>query len=215
MLKINQLTGFGAGGVVGLSFVDSATSLNSDAITVPGTAAVGDIAILFDVAVNLSTTTPTNVVPSGWSSLTTYAHNSSAFFRNTISYKKLASGEPGSSVTGMNDDNEAKVMLIFRANESTLTAFDIDTDDGITALTAQTITSSGGTVPLIALGMKTSYGGSVATLTGFDGAVTPGNSNIELTAGYSTQTETAANVTASTVDDGNQQSLVSMYVQLS
>jgi len=89
-----------------VSFQDSATSIAST-ITVPGSAAVGDVAILFDTS-----TTVTNTIPSGWTSISGVTTTG---IRQNISYKLIGSSDIGATVTGMAGTTR-KVMLVYRGN---------------------------------------------------------------------------------------------------
>lgn len=128
MLNLTQLAGFGAAGAnvdFSLTFVASATS-GGVTITIPATAQEGDICILVDSAYNSqSGTTPigvTTVVPTGFTSITITSnrYNTGGSFpfdyarKSIVSYKILASGDAGTSITGMNSDVEDKSMVVFR-----------------------------------------------------------------------------------------------------
>src|SRR5210317_1926593 len=90
----------------GHTFVDSSTSTDSEDITIPSAASAGDIAVLFD-----STATGTLATPSGWTNI--YQQN--ATFETSVSYKILAGGDPGTSITGITDTvYSIKTMLVFR-----------------------------------------------------------------------------------------------------
>lgn len=119
-----------------LTFVSSETS-GGASITIPATAQEGDIAIIFDYAVNASTSgisVPSSVTPSGF---TNFANVSSSYevnpsfniynnIRAMVSHKLLVSGDAGTSVTGMNGSGDSKVMIVFRpvTIPSTVTIFD-------------------------------------------------------------------------------------------
>lgn len=91
-----------------LSFISSATSSTST-ITVPGTAAAGDIAVLFD-APNQSTT-PTTVIPSGF--IDFVDGGSASQSNDRVSVKVLDGTE--TTLTGMNGgSSNSKLLLIFR-----------------------------------------------------------------------------------------------------
>lgn len=96
-----------------VNYVTSANS-TTNTITIPASAQVGDIAILIDYGYLTSTTAPTTVIPSGWTSIVTASNTTSPAQRSCISYKTLVSGDPGASITGMNTTNMRKTMLIYR-----------------------------------------------------------------------------------------------------
>lgn len=105
-----------------LSF-DTSASSTSSTITIPAGAAVGDIAVLFDYAGSFLTTS--TVVPSGWTSVSNLSSNTGYGTRAIVSFKKLLSGDPGSTITGMNGGffND-KQILIFSPN-STITTITV------------------------------------------------------------------------------------------
>lgn len=105
-----------------LSFNTSASSTSST-ITIPAGAAVGDIAVLFDYAGSFITTS--TVVPSGWTSVSNLSSNTYYGSRAIVSFKKLLSGDPGSTITGMNGGFfNNKQILIFSPN-STITTITV------------------------------------------------------------------------------------------
>lgn len=97
-----------------LSFNTSASSTNNT-ITIPSGAAIGDLAVLLDFAGNFAGFIPTTVVPSGWTSVSNKSSSTnSQGSKSIVSYKKLVSGDPGSSITGMNGvDYDVKLMVVF------------------------------------------------------------------------------------------------------
>lgn len=100
-------------GVPSLSFNTSASSTSST-ITIPAGAEIGDIAVLFDYAGNSNSIIPSTVVPSGWTSVSNKSSDTTAGTRAIVSYKKLVSGDPGASITGMNGVIfKAKQILVF------------------------------------------------------------------------------------------------------
>lgn len=96
-----------------LSFNTSSTS-TSHTITIPAGAEVGDIAVLFDYAGSNITVPTSTVVPSGWTSVSNQSSSTTAGTRAIVSYKKLVSGDPGASITGM-DGNlfDLQQILVF------------------------------------------------------------------------------------------------------
>lgn len=101
-------------GVPALSFNTSASS-TSNTITIPSGAAIGDIAVLLDFAGNFTGGIQTTVVPSGWTSVSNKSSSTnSEGSKSIVSYKKLVSGDPGSSITGMNGAGyNVKLMVVF------------------------------------------------------------------------------------------------------
>lgn len=154
MLQVNNLVGFGGGAVSPVKFVASATSI-AGTITIPAGAQPGDVAILFDVALNASIV-PTDVVPTNWTGIITDTDSGGNPRRVRISYKILAAGEPGASVTGMDDTNDDKVMLVFRGNApiTTVSAEDWAAQATTADPSAQTVNASGQLTPLVVFGMS-------------------------------------------------------------
>jgi hypothetical protein len=128
----------------------SATSTAST-ITIPAAAATGDYAILFDTS-----TTVTNTIPSGWTSINGVT---TAGIRTNISFKRLVSGDPNTSVTGMAGTTR-KVMLIVKGNSDLLS--NTRSTPGSQATTAaptnQTISTSGVNTPAVFFAVYASTG---------------------------------------------------------
>lgn len=101
----------------GLTYVSSATSTGST-IVIPSDAAIGDLAILWDAAEN-DPFTPSVVTPSGWSELLNISSYYYIVAKTLVSRKKLLSGDPGSTITGMNGSvSNRKLMVILRPNKA-------------------------------------------------------------------------------------------------
>lgn len=139
-----------------LSYVTYATT-TSQTITIPASSQVGDIAVYVNRSMGI-VTTPSTVVPSGWTSV---SNVTATYTRSIIAYKILVTGNPGSSITVMNDTYDSTVMFIFRPT-TTITSLSyaslngqgVDTDP-----TAQTVTAQ--STPYIVVGAC----GSTATCT--------------------------------------------------
>lgn len=100
----------------------SRTASSSSAnITIPGTAQVGDLAVLIDSVVNVSAF-PSSVTPSGWTNLKNdTTQEGFAYLRVMTSYRVLTSGQPGSTITGMSGIGADKELFIFRYDRPILT----------------------------------------------------------------------------------------------
>lgn len=187
---------FVTGGVSSLSFVDSATS-TGPTLTIPALAAAGDLAYLFDYS-QIGTGTPTTVVPTGFTSLA----NTTDVSRAISSYKIIAAGEPGSSITGMDSDNDNKVMFVFRGNVaiSTVTPSTWNSQGGGSPST-QTVTASGQTTPLVVIGAvgQATTAAFTTESPAFDATVTV-NSRIE--AGYKIYNSSPADHSIDAGDNG-------------
>lgn len=141
-------------GVSSLTFVDDGNSTNTATCTIPAAGQTGDIAIFFDGVTNTSAIT--KVIPAGWTELA-YAATASGFNRVALacSYKVLAGGEAGTSITGMSHDQENKWILVFRPDATITTVtpstWSIQTTTGNP--TSQTVSASGQPTPLLVLGV--------------------------------------------------------------
>lgn len=104
-----------------LSYVTSANTTSSS-ITIPATAQAGDIAVLVEVAfVSTTASWGTLTNPSGFTQFTQSSNSTSSVngsAKCVVSYKVLASGDPGSSVSGGTVTNATynQVMMIYRPN---------------------------------------------------------------------------------------------------
>lgn len=137
----------GASGPTTLSFVDSSISTNNQ-ITVPATAAEGDLCIITDYGTNTSSVT----LPSGWTQAKATIFSGECIGQ-TI-YKVLESGDPGSSITVTNGNTDLKQCLVFRPDVP-ITAVDHGTWNGVSQSgdpDAQTVTVSSLAGPLIVFG---------------------------------------------------------------
>lgn len=115
--------------------VHASNTSTGSTITIPSAADIGDYAVLFDTSTTTTDTTPTN-----WTSLN---KATTTGIRTNVSYKRLVSGDPGSTITGMAGTTR-KIILIIKGN-SDITNVTISTP-GSQATTAtptnQTISGS-------------------------------------------------------------------------
>ena len=204
------------GGAQGTGFIASATNQNSATITIPAAAAIGDLAVLFDIGGNSGALAMSWVTPTGWTNINN-STTSSPRTQFGASYRVLTLGEPGSSITGVDaNDWEAKVLLVFRRNSIASVAIQ-DTAGVVNNTTTpadQTITASLGGVPLIAFGFKTVNTGT-PTITGFDSEVATATATaLAGIVGYSLVEASPVDITAGSADDGNQQTLTSFYLEI-
>jgi hypothetical protein len=178
--------------VTSISFVTSAANDNSVTITIPASAQVGDVAVLFDVAENTTSCIPADVIPTDWTGIITgsYVNTSGGNgVRCRISRKILTSGDPGTTITGLNGSlYEDKVMLVFRGNVAVSTVNDIDwaLEGTSSNPAAQTVNASTlGTAPLVVLGMAQARDSTAAFSTAspaFDATIL--NTDSDMRAGY-------------------------------
>jgi hypothetical protein len=146
--------------VLRMEYITSATSQGTG-VVVPATAAIGDFAILFDRSGSTTDTTP-----SGWTQINGVTTSG---IRSNISYKKLVSGDPGASITGMGNA-PSKLLMIFRSNTGTFTtaSFSSVSNQATTAApTAQTVVVSGQATPNLVFAHYASNG--AVTSRGFTG----------------------------------------------
>lgn len=145
------------GAALTYTFVASATS-SVTGVTIPASAQAGDLCVVVCNARNSDNTDiPTDVTPSGFTNLGggTGVANSNGF-RSNICVRVLTSGDPGSSISTMNDNQIRVFALVFRPS----VAINTPTIVGSIAYTvtngdpaAQSVTPSNGDVPYLAFGV--------------------------------------------------------------
>lgn len=210
---MNVLKLFGANAVAAsgqtIAFRSSATSTAST-ITAPSDIVAGDLLVIYDRATNTSGL-PTSVVPSGFTSILDQGTEN---LRRTICSFKIASGsEAGTSITGMNGTSaNIKIMMVFSTNGATSAiAYDVEFQSTDADPTAQTITSSSGSPPLVAFAFirqvtTTSQSFSPTQ----DGTVVNGQN----TGYYKIYNSSPANITVDCGDGGNANALMSFYIEV-
>lgn len=200
-----------------MSFVASATSFNSNAVTFPSSVLADDLLIYFDVA-QVSSGTPTDVVPTGFTGINTVALANA--FRARASLKRAAGTEASASITGMavGDVVSVKGALVFRPNGTLATGYTASgaqqqatTGDP----TAQVISINAAAVPLIAFAAAI---WDDFTLTSF--SWTPGSpSSLSLSVAarvrYLIVNSAPANQTVDETDTENYTGLMSWYITAS
>ena len=155
MLRVNPLVGFAKSHRrrMALEFVALASS-NGSTIVIPATAQGGQLAVLADMVwsgISTTSVTPTNwTTPSGGDS-------GAATHRMVISYKILASGDEGDTITGMNEDTERKIMGVWRFRDGrpikSVTVIDCNVEAPAAGNPAQqTVTPVTGQIPILGLG---------------------------------------------------------------
>ena len=216
MLKVNQLLGFGAkaAGLSTLSFVDDATASGSDTITAPASINAGDLLVMLDYHVKPDG----GGLPTGWTQIVNF---SSPYVEVTASYRIADGTEDGTTITGWTGGlGGGKIIQQFRGDSpaSSVTVQDVESQitDGNPA--AQTITASGGTVPLIAFA---AYGSadpiSPRTFTpAADGETSVSDPGVaESYMKYKIYNTSPANISADMDDEGFDNSLASFYLEVS
>jgi hypothetical protein len=199
-----------------ITFITSASvSSTTPSIQIPAGAQVGDIVVVFNAAARFFTSTiPTKVVPSGFTEIrtTTYSQFNGAI-RTVCSYKKLVSGDPGSTITGMNSDNEYLIVFVFRSLLSNVTVQSSQGEGTTSAPSAQTITSGSGVAPFIAFAHW--YGSVSGPAINSNGGLQT-TTNSEQAAGYEIFNfyDPLSNIQVS-MNDGGLNVLESFYLELS
>ena len=199
------------------TFVASATSTTST-ISIPASSNVGDFAVLFDSSRDISFFTPITVVPSEWSSISNVSESnilSLSSIRSIVSYKSLVSGDPGSSITGMDVGllgTDRKIIMVFRPNFSVQNT-SILSVNGAANSNSQTITITQSQPPILAFAHWSSNG--TISSRGVSGITMNEVSNT--TGQYASYkifntNETTSDATISMSDNGSVQSLQSFYV---
>lgn len=220
MLVSNHLIGFGAGGdqmATSISFQNSAISTAST-ITLPAGIIAGDLIVIYDRASNASSTSPTLVVPAGFTNgydgPLASATNAS---RVSLSYKIATGSESSTVITGMNATSMFKAAMVFRGDIpiSLVTPYSFTSIMTDSNPTAQVVTSSAGPAPLIVFGAY-GVGGSAAisprTMTpAAAGEITIGTSPGSYVK-YLIYNSAPADVTVDMDDEGNRNMLMSGYV---
>jgi len=221
MFMVNHLSGFGGGGA-SLSSVSYLTSAgtNTSSVTIPATSRAGDVAVLFDEGRGASA--PSLVTPSGWTNLVNTTAGSA---RMAVFYKILASGEPNTSITGMDGSfGESKLLLVFRPNTPVTTVTPSTFLSEITSgnPASQSAAASGQIAPVIVLGGASDQDTGAPTFTtaspAFDGEVTQAGSGADYAFRMGYKIYNAASAPASHTidigDNGNDNGLWSGYLKL-
>jgi len=206
------LFGAAAAGLTTLSQVASATSIGNT-ITGPAGIQAGDLLVLWDVAANAGATTPTTVVPTGFTSIANLVTDVEV--RSILSTKIADGSEASASLTGMNGNSENnKALYVFRGNVPILTATptDVATEGQNGNPAAQTVNASGATVPLVVLAGYYTAGAAVDPRTftpAKDGEVNP---EAWMYLAYKLYNAAPADVTVDMDDEGTRNVLVSCYL---
>lgn len=141
-----------------IQFIASATSEDIATVTGPAGITAGDLLVLFDVAHNGSSTNPTKVIPTGFTEIGTAIDTENANRLIMAASYKIADGtEASASITGMDDTNERKILLVFRVLTgiaiSSVTAEDVeDRSDSLGDPAPLMVNSGSGDPPLIVFG---------------------------------------------------------------
>lgn len=192
----------------GVTFVASATSTSSG-IVIPATAQVGDLAYLVDVGDEVAG----GSAPAGWTTVIT-TNYTGAYCVHSL--KILTSGEPGSTVTGMNGtDGNWKVCLVFRPSSSVSNvAISSYNGEGSTGNpSTQNVTVVGQTTPVIVIASTFSNNGFPAFVTetpAFSQTITQSRQVV----GFTIYNESPQNHAVDMGDPGTQNIIQSGYIRL-
>ncbi len=149
---------------------------SSSTINIPSGVTTGDTVVLVDQALS-STSTPTAVTPSGFTSMLT--QSGGTYGRYNISYKVITNpADAGTTLTGMNGDTNKKIILVFRGSRGySRTTSNISTGGFNTTATPSSVTVSDTSVdgyadgiPIVFSMFYGSSGISTGTDTTFSGA---------------------------------------------
>jgi hypothetical protein len=199
-----------------LAFNASATS-SASTINNPASGAAGDILVLLDLAGNTGGSTPSQVIPSGFTLIGTQTGSTGGGLvglRATASYKLSVGSE--TSLTGQNGSfSNSKVLVRFRGSQvvSSLSLLGVANPGGTSGNpAAQNITASSGTPPLIVLGF---YGtmGTVDPRTmspAKDGEV---DNSSGLYIAYKIYNASPVNVSVDMDDEGDANFLMGCYIE--
>lgn len=194
-------------GITTITQQASATSTAST-ITVPASVIAGDVLVLFDRPI--SSGTPSNVTPTGWS-----VGNNQVItnFRMNISYKLAVGADAGATVTGMNGNvSNAKMMYVFRPNIAALVLTLGNPQGGASSGAVSVTTTAGsGVAPLVVIGAW-SQNGSISSRTmspAKDGEI---NASSSAYLGYKIYNTSPANVTVSISSATSANSAQALYL---
>lgn len=130
------------------SFISSSAVTTGRTITIPATAAIGDLAVIFE---DIDTNVVIQNSPTGWERIVaTSAGNSSGH----CYYKILGSGDPGATITSNNTETSRYMLcLIWRPNTTinTVTTGDVNGEATTSNPILQTVNVSGLQTPLIVM----------------------------------------------------------------
>lgn len=230
-LQVSQLTGFnknvgGGTGAATLSYIGAQTNTgatNSTSLTCafPTAAATDDICVFTEASRNAANFTCTP--PSGWtcpqSGTKPMKCTTAGLVNYGVFYKKLtASDITAGKVTTASPASlwKSVALHVFRYSGtiSTITAKDTDNSGLIVANpVAQTITSSGGTAPLIVIGVGFNNGTGWDNTPGFDTTTISAGTN-EIMIGSKIYNASPANITADVGAPASTQALTTGYLEI-
>lgn len=162
-------------GGMSFTFFASSTATQTDSCLIPSSILKSDVALYLDVENTSTLTVPTNVVPTGFTSIGSYTVSGVTGGRVTCSYKILAGTESGANLTGINPNTTSdKIVLVFRPNTvvNTVTVNSLNGQATTATPTNQSLNMSGATSSPV-IGIATyAANGSVSTRGDSGGAMT-------------------------------------------
>lgn len=206
-----------AGRTQTLTFVASATGTGTT-VTVPGSAAAGDIALIFD---SCGAFVPvTKVVPSGWTEIKD-AVSVGGDGRQVVSLKRLVAADLGASITGMTGEPgyREKIMLVFRPvgklYRVSVPTWSAENTNGNPS--SQTVLAAGVVCPLIVFGLVTTLNSTTVPFStaspAFDAEVYLSGGSNALRVGYKVYNSAPADHTIDMDDLGNGNALLSGLIR--
>lgn len=162
-----------AGSKQPIEFYASSTSSTST-ITLPSNLTDKDILILFDFAWSTNTTIPTQVTPSGWTTIenTTDTYGGSGSTRGITSYRAGDSSLSGTTVTGMTGTGTRKICVVFR--NASFNSVGTNLCDASSGRARGSLTA--GTSPYLALAFVAGSGAASLSTVPSGGTYTPASS---------------------------------------
>jgi len=210
--------GAGGGAVpIDLTFVTHVVG-NSTSKSIPAGASIGDLCVIFDHGFGSSL--PADVTPTDFTQLVTAsgALSDGNDMRSKISAKVLVSGDPGSTVTGINGGTNDRYITMIFSPSAPISGFEINSPNEQFTTgnpTSQTIAASGETnLGILMLGdMYAGTAISPRTASGMEeqlGGATTQYSHYRIF----NDGDTPVNQTYDMDDEGDGQSLLSCYLTL-
>jgi hypothetical protein len=206
-----------------LEFVASAVSSGSS-VTIPASAAAGDLAVYIDYAVNqesIDITPPSSVTPWGFSNfvnrgVTWNAGPLNDFgARGMISRRILTAGDPGSGRTGMTGNNSnSKILMIFRPSlAATAAVASVSSQATNGNPSSQSVLAGSGAAPLVVIGAA-AHGGGLGSFSTTSPSFTAQETRNRLRAGYRIYNTSPADHTVDKGDQGDGNFLAAFYAAL-
>jgi len=129
------------------------TTANATTITAPSEIEADDLLVMIDAAENTAST-PTSVVPTGFTQIGSDLESGTTNMKLIASYKIADGTEDGATITGMSGSRQdGKIIMQFRGDRP-IASFSVSTPVTQSVLgnpTAQTIAASSGTQPVLAI----------------------------------------------------------------